>query len=130
MAVVVLARGASVFRAVGAWVEVVVPGWGVRTGGVVPGGPRLGGVSSVTVVLCTGGVGRCGGVGAWVVVLFGGVAAVVVVPEVPGSPRVGGGSVVELVRVGGVDVVVVVRIGAVGAGVVVLRSNLRVGDVL
>ena len=75
-------------------------------------------------------MGRCDTVGAWVVVVFGGVATVVVVPAVPGLPRVGGGSVVDLARVGGgggVDVVVVVRLGAVGAGVVVVRLNLRVG---
>ena len=36
---VVVTRGASVFRAVGAWLDVVVPGLGVRTAGVVPGGP-------------------------------------------------------------------------------------------
>ena len=94
---------------------------------MVPGGPRLGSVCLDTVV--GRGVGRCGTVGAWVVIVFGGVATVVVVPAVPGLPRVGGGSVVDLARVGGVDAVVVVRIGAVGAGVVVLRWNLRVGDV-
>ena len=124
---VVVRRGASVFRGVGVWLDVVVPGLGVRAGGVVPGGPRLGSVCLDTVV--GRGVGRCGAVGAWVVILFGGVATVVVVPAVPGLPRVGGGSVVDLARVGGVDAVVVVRIGAVGAGVVVLRWNLRVGDV-
>ena len=125
---VVVRRGGTVFRAVGVWPEVVVPGLGVHAGGVVPGGPRLGSVGLDTVV--AGGVGRLGAVGAWVVILFGGVATVVVVlVVVPGLPRVGGGSVVDLARVGGVDAVVVVRIGAVGAGVVVLRWNLRVGDV-
>ena len=93
---------------------------GVRAGGVVPGGPRLGRVAVVVVgvvVAPNAVLIRTGGVEAWVVVLFGGVALVGVVP---GSPRVGGVDVVE-VRVG------MVRIGAVGAGVVVVRLNLRVG---
>ena len=95
---------------------------------MVPGGPRLGrvvvAIAVVVVVVVVGVVVapnavliRTGGVAAWVVVLFGGVALVGVVP---GSPRVGGVDVVE-VRVG------MVRIGALGAGVVVVRLNLRVG---
>ena len=48
---VVVRRGGTVFRAVGVWPEVVVPGLGVRAGGVVPGGPRLGSVILVVVVV-------------------------------------------------------------------------------
>ena len=90
-----------------------MPGLGVRAGGVVPGGPRLGRV----VVAPNAVLIRTGGVEAWVVVRFGGVALVGVVP---GSPRVGVVDVVE-VRVG------MERIGALGVGVVVVRLNLRVG---
>jgi len=72
------------------------------------------------------GMGRGGGVGAWVVVLLGGVAIVVLMCA---GPRVGGVVLFGVVRVGAFGVVVDALTGGVNA-VVVLRWNLRVGDVL
>ena len=68
-------------------------------------------------------MGRGGGVGAWVVVLLGGVAIVVLMCA---GPRVGGVVLFGVVRVGAV---VVLLTGGVNT-VVVLRLNSRVGDVL